>query len=135
MKPKLYRKFRAVEHKTDKFVYGAYVEYADQDRPDEIIEDNGTVHKVASFTVGEFIGFFYGFKVFEGDIIHLKGKEYDKALLDSKDISVVQLEVSMFERVQHICKYRCAKIGDTYKCANGKSFGETCSKQNCPIIK
>lgn len=29
----------------------------------------------------------------------------------------------------------CAKIGDTYKCANGKSFGETCDKQNCPIIK
>lgn len=29
-------------------------------------------------TVGERVGFFYGFKVFEGDIIHLKGKEYDK---------------------------------------------------------
>lgn len=61
--------------------------------------------------------------------------EYDKALLDSKDISVVQLEVSMFERVQHVCKYRCAKIGDTYKCANGKSFGESCDKKNCQIIK
>lgn len=46
-----------------------------------------------------------------------------------------QLEVSMFERICHVCKYRCAKIGDTYKCANGKSFGEKCSKQNCPIIK
>ena len=29
-------------------------------------------------TVGEFVGFYYGFKVFEDDIIHLKGKEYDK---------------------------------------------------------
>lgn len=29
-------------------------------------------------TVGEFVGFYYGFKVFEDDIIHLKGKEYDE---------------------------------------------------------
>ena len=35
-------------------------------------------HKVEPSTVGEFVGFFNGFKVFEGDIIHLKGKEYDK---------------------------------------------------------
>lgn len=35
-------------------------------------------HKVEPSTVGELVGFYYGFKVFEGDIIHLKGKEYDK---------------------------------------------------------
>jgi hypothetical protein len=73
MKPKLYRKFRAVEHKTYKFVYGAYVEYIDQDRPDEIIEDNGTVHKVASWTVGEFTGFVDGSsprrEIYDGDIL------------------------------------------------------------------
>lgn len=77
MKPKPYRKFRAVEHKTDKFVYGAYVEYADQDRPDEIIEDNGTVHKVASFTVGEFTGFMDGSsprrEIYDGDILQEAG--------------------------------------------------------------
>lgn len=61
--------------------------------------------------------------------------EQDKGLLDAKDESIVQLEMSMFERICHVCKYRCAKIGDTCKCANGKSFGEQCSKQNCPMIK
>lgn len=61
--------------------------------------------------------------------------EQDKLELDAKDESIVQLEISMFERVQHVCHYKCAKIGDTYKCANGKSFGETCSKQNCQLIK
>lgn len=61
--------------------------------------------------------------------------EQDKVELDAKDESIVQLEISMFERVQHVCHYKCAKIGDTYKCANGKSFGESCDKHNCPIIK
>ena len=61
--------------------------------------------------------------------------EQDKLMLDAKDESIVQLENSMFERVQHVCHYKCARIGDTYRCANGKSFGEPCDKQNCPIIK
>lgn len=59
----------------------------------------------------------------------------DKLMLDAKDESIVQLEMSMFERICHVCKYRCAKIGGTYKCANGKSFGESCDKKNCTIIK
>ena len=61
--------------------------------------------------------------------------EQDKLELDAKDESIIQMEMTVFERVQSVCRYRCARFGDTYKCANGKSFGETCSKQNCPIIK
>ena len=41
--------------------------------------------------------------------------EQDKLELNAKDDSIVQLEISMFERVQHVCHYKCAKIGDTYK--------------------
>lgn len=61
--------------------------------------------------------------------------EQDKSMLDAKDESIIQMEMTVFERVQSVCRYRCARFGDTYKCANGKSFGEKCSKQNCPIIK
>lgn len=61
--------------------------------------------------------------------------EQDKVELDVKDESIIQMEMTVFERVQSVCGYRCSKIGDTYKCAKGKSFGETCSKQNCTIIK
>jgi hypothetical protein len=61
--------------------------------------------------------------------------EKDKLELDAKDESIIQMEMSQFQILQSVCRYRCAKIGGTYKCANGKSFGETCSKQNCPIIK
>lgn len=61
--------------------------------------------------------------------------EQNKLELDAKDESIIQMEMSQFEILQSVCKYRCAKIGDTYKCANGKSFGEKCSKKNCPIIK
>ena len=42
-----------------------------------IISDEAGLWDVDPATVGECVGF-YGFKVFEGDIIHLKGKEYDK---------------------------------------------------------
>lgn len=61
--------------------------------------------------------------------------EQDKLELDAKDESIIQMEMTVFERVQSVCRYRCARFGDTYKCAKGKSFGETCSKKNCPIIK
>lgn len=61
--------------------------------------------------------------------------ERDKLELDAKDESIIQMDMTVFERVQSVCRYRCAKIGDTYKCANGKSFGESCDKKNCPIIK
>ncbi len=61
--------------------------------------------------------------------------EQDKLMLDAKDESIIQMEMTVFERVQSVCHYKCAKIGNTYKCANGKSFGEQCEKQNCPIIK
>lgn len=43
-----------------------------------IISDEAGLWDVDPATVGEFVGFYYGFKVFEDDIIHLKGKEYDK---------------------------------------------------------
>ena len=62
-------------------------------------------------------------------------QKQDKVELDAKDESIIQMDMTVFERVQSVCRYRCAKIGDTYKCAKGDNFGEQCSKQNCPIIK
>ncbi len=50
--------------------------------------------------------------------------EQDKLELDAKD-----------ERIASVCRYRCGKIGDTYKCAHGKAFGESCTSKNCPILK
>lgn len=47
----------------------------------------------------------------------------------------LELEMSQFERIASVCRYRCAKIGDTYKCAHGKAFGESCTSKNCPILK
>jgi hypothetical protein len=92
--------------------------------------------ELAAAATKEYDGYASDAKVRQACIDAIKWQyEQDKLMLDAKDESIVQLEVSMFERVQHVCKYRCAKIGDTYRCANGKSFGEQCSKQNCPIIK
>ena len=61
--------------------------------------------------------------------------EFYKLELDAKDQSIIQLEMSQFERIASVCRYRCAKIGDTYKCAHGKAFGESCTSKNCPILK
>lgn len=60
--------------------------------------------------------------------------EQDKLMLDAKDESIIQMEMTVFERVQSVCRYRCARFGDTYKCAKGKSFGEKCDKKNCKIL-
>lgn len=61
--------------------------------------------------------------------------EQDEVLLYAKDEDIVQCEMSMFERIRQVCRYRCAKIGDTYKCANEKSFGSLCNSNNCEFLK
>ena len=60
--------------------------------------------------------------------------QYDYDKVEPKDESIIQMDKTVFERVQSVCRYRCAKIGDTYKCAKGKSFGETCERKNCKIL-
>lgn len=62
------------------WVYGYYTHVAgDAMFPERhIIHTDVGLMDVDPATVGELVGFFYGFEVFEGDIIHLKGKEYDK---------------------------------------------------------
>ena len=61
--------------------------------------------------------------------------EQDEVLLVAKDEDIVQCEMSMFERICQVCRYRCAKIGDTYKCAYEKSFGTLCKSINCEFLK
>lgn len=61
--------------------------------------------------------------------------EQEQLLLDAKDEDIVQCEMSMFERICQVCRYRCAKIGDTYKCAYEKSFGTLCNSNNCEFLK
>jgi hypothetical protein len=92
--------------------------------------------ELAAAATKEYDGYASYAKVRQSCIDAIKWQyEQDKLELDTKDESIIQMGMTVFERVQSVCHYKCAKIGDTYKCANGKSFGETCSKQNCPIIK
>ena len=60
--------------------------------------------------------------------------EQDKVELDAKDESIIQMEMSQFEILQSVCKYRCARFGDTYKCAKGDNFGEYCDRKHCKLI-
>jgi len=34
-----------------------------------------------------------------------------------------------------VCGYRCAKIGDTYKCGHNDNFGNPCDIDNCNILR
>lgn len=34
-----------------------------------------------------------------------------------------------------VCCYRCAKIGDTYKCGHNDNFGNPCDIDNCNILR
>ena len=61
--------------------------------------------------------------------------DYDKVELDAKDESIIQMDMDFFGKLQHVCHYKCAKIGDTYKCSQGKNFANTCNKKNCPCCK
>ena len=40
-----------------------------------------------------------------------------------------------FEKLKSVCRYRCAKIGGTYKCSKGKNFAEDCDLNHCPVAK
>lgn len=60
--------------------------------------------------------------------------EQDKLELDAKDESIIQMEMTVFERVQSVCRYRCARFGDTYKCAKGANFASECDSEHCPLI-
>ena len=68
------------------------------------------------------------------DMSKWQAEQYE-VLLDAKDEDIVQCEMSMFERICQVCRYRCAKIGDTYKCAYEKSFGTLCKSINCEFLK
>ena len=37
-------------------------------------------------------------------------------------------------KIPNVCRYRCAKIGDTYRCAKGKNFAGDCDTEHCPLI-
>lgn len=60
--------------------------------------------------------------------------EQDKLELDAKDESIIQMEISQFEILQQVCKYREFLAG-SFKCGEKRNFCCECNKKNCPIIK
>lgn len=60
--------------------------------------------------------------------------EQDKSMLDAKDESIIQMEMSQFEIIQQVCKYREFLAG-LFKCGEKRNFCCECYKKNCPMIK
>lgn len=60
--------------------------------------------------------------------------DYDKVELDAKDESIIQMEMSQFGILQHVCKYREFLAG-SFKCGEKRNFCCECNKKNCPIMK
>ena len=60
--------------------------------------------------------------------------EQDKLELDAKDESIIQMEMSQFEIIQQVCKYREFLAG-SFKCGEKRNFCCECNKKNCPMIK
>lgn len=60
--------------------------------------------------------------------------EQDKLMLDAKDESIIQMEMSQFEILQQVCKYREFLAG-SFKCGEKRNFCVECNKKNCPMIK
>lgn len=86
--PKLRRhpEFRGQSVDTGEWVYGSLLDHTLPDGSFDYYAAIGVPYQdeisirlkpipVKVETVGEFVGFYYGFKVFEDDIIHLKGTQ------------------------------------------------------------